>query len=138
MNTVFGDTGYWIGLLSPSDLLSDFAWDWTRTHSNTRIVTSGMVLTELLNSFGHRTQYLRIKAAEFVINLRGLEKVSVVPQTSELFDHALTLFSNRPDKQWSLTDCASFVICEREGISEALAHDKHFEQAGIKALLRQD
>jgi predicted nucleic acid-binding protein len=35
-----------------------------------------------------------------------------------------------------LTDCISFVVMEDEGISEALTGDKHFEQAGFKALLK--
>jgi len=41
-----------------------------------------------------------------------------------------------PDKGWSLTDCASFVIMEDEGLPAALTHDHHFEQAGFQALLR--
>jgi len=42
----------------------------------------------------------------------------------------------RRDKDWPLTDCISFVVMEDEGISEALTGDKHFEQAGFKALLK--
>ena len=40
------------------------------------------------------------------------------------------------DKEWSLTDCASFALMKERGIAEALAHDRHFEQAGFVALLR--
>jgi predicted nucleic acid-binding protein len=46
------------------------------------------------------------------------------------------LYVNRPDKQWSLTDCISFVVMEREGIADALTGDKHFEQAGFNVLLK--
>jgi predicted nucleic acid-binding protein len=42
----------------------------------------------------------------------------------------------RPDKDWSLTDCISFVVMNAESISEALTGDEHFEQAGFVALLR--
>jgi predicted nucleic acid-binding protein len=42
----------------------------------------------------------------------------------------------RPDKEWSLTDCNSFVVMQHEGISEALTGDHHFEQAGFVALLK--
>lgn len=41
------------------------------------------------------------------------------------------------NKDWSLTDCISFVVMQREGIDEALTGDRNFEQAGFKALLRQ-
>jgi predicted nucleic acid-binding protein len=37
---------------------------------------------------------------------------------------------------WSLTDCASFVIMDQRQIAEALTHDRHFEQRGYRALLR--
>lgn len=36
----------------------------------------------------------------------------------------------------SITDCASFCIMQQQGIQEALAYDRHFEQAGFIALLR--
>jgi predicted nucleic acid-binding protein len=39
-------------------------------------------------------------------------------------------------KDWSHTDCASFLIMEEEGIEAALTHDPHFTQAGFQALLR--
>jgi predicted nucleic acid-binding protein len=42
------------------------------------------------------------------------------------------------DKEWSLTDCISFLLMRERGIHEALTHDHHFEQAGFVALLRSD
>jgi predicted nucleic acid-binding protein len=52
-----------------------------------------------------------------------------------LFDAGLELYSRRPDKEWSLTDCISFVVMEEHGLTEALTTDHHFEQAGFTALL---
>jgi uncharacterized protein len=46
------------------------------------------------------------------------------------------LYERRPDKSWSLTDCISFVVMQRDGISEALTGDHHFEQAGFVRLLK--
>ena len=40
------------------------------------------------------------------------------------------------DKEWTLTDCISFVVMQREGITDALTADHHFEQAGFVALLK--
>lgn len=46
------------------------------------------------------------------------------------------LYEQRPDKEWSQTDCVSFKIMEEQIIFEALAYDKHFVQAGYTALMR--
>jgi predicted nucleic acid-binding protein len=59
----------------------------------------------------------------------------IVPPGEELFSCGLALFSQRLDKDWSLTDCISFVVMERLGLQEALTGDRHFEQAGFRALL---
>ena len=55
-----------------------------------------------------------------------------------LFAAGLDLYRNRPDKAWSLTDCISFVVMRERSITEALAYDRHFEQAGFRALLREE
>lgn len=54
----------------------------------------------------------------------------------ELHNRSIKLYASRPDKQWSLTDCISFEVMRREGITEALTGDHHFEQAGFVALLK--
>jgi predicted nucleic acid-binding protein len=59
--------------------------------------------------------------------------VEVVPFQSELVDAAVTLYGARSDKGWSLTDCLTFVIMERQHLTEALTTDRHFEQANLKA-----
>jgi predicted nucleic acid-binding protein len=41
------------------------------------------------------------------------------------------------DKEWPLTDCISFVVMAREGITEALTGDRHFEQVGFVPLLKE-
>lgn len=60
--------------------------------------------------------------------------VRVVRSDPEIFDRGLALYASRQDKDWSLTDCISFVVMERAEIAEPLTGDKHFEQAGFKIL----
>ena len=47
----------------------------------------------------------------------------------------MDLYNARDDKDWSLTDCISFIVMKEHGITEALTGDRHFEQAGFRALL---
>src|SRR5207244_2298430 len=100
-----------------------------------RIVTSDMILVEVLAAY-RENPYLRKLATTAVKNITDDPTVEVVPQTRRLFQEAFELYAARPDKSWSLTDCASFEIMRRRKITEALAHDQHFEQASFVALLR--
>ena len=133
---VFADTGYWIGLFNPRDLLHAKAAAAYREFRPRQTVTSEMVLTELLNHFSEGDPDLRRSAAKGVASLRALPEIAIVAQTSVLFARAFERYQAMSDKGWSLTDCASFIIMEDEGITSALSHDNHFVQAGFQALLR--
>ena len=135
MERVFADTGYWIALLNPRDDLHEKASRAARAYNADQIVTSEMVLTEFLNGFSGYGPRLRAAAAAAVTALRK-SSVVVVPQSSQLFEKALRLYQDMADKNWSLTDCASFVIMGGQQLSVALTHDRHFVQAGFQTLLR--
>jgi predicted nucleic acid-binding protein len=53
-----------------------------------------------------------------------------------LFDQGFELYARRLDKDWSLTDCISFVVMREHGLTHALTGDHHFEQAGFRILLK--
>ena len=91
---------------------------------------------EFLNGFGDGGPRLRAAASKAVRALRSNSHVMVIPQTSDQFERALRRYEERIDKEWSLTDCASFLIMEAEGMDTALTHDQLFAQAGFHALLR--
>jgi predicted nucleic acid-binding protein len=135
MDRVFGDTGYWISLLNPRDELHEKATQVAHEFESDRVVTSEMVLTEFLNSFSDYGPHLRGAAAKAVVSLRASPLI-IVPQTAHLFADALDRYGAMGDKSWSLTDCASFLIMEQEGLTQALTYDRHFLQAGYRALLR--
>jgi len=138
MKEVFPDTGYWLAVLRKRDPLHDRAMGVSRSLTGCRIVTSEMVLVELLNALGDSGVELRTTAANAVVRLRRDANVVVEPQTSTQFTSALARYQGRSDKNWSLTDCASFLIMEERNIGEALSHDRGFQQSGFKALLRGD
>jgi uncharacterized protein len=62
-------------------------------------------------------------------------RIMIVPPNQELFDEGIHLFAERPDKEWSLTDCISFIIMREYDLTDALTADHHFEQAGFRILL---
>lgn len=136
MKTVFADTGYWIALLDPQDTLHSKAINLSITFTQVQICTSEMVLTEILNHFSKRGNFLRYAAANLIESLQENPAITIIPQTDSIFQQALILYKQRPDQAWSHTDCSSFCIMQQQNILEALAYDKHFEQAGFIALLR--
>lgn len=135
MRTVFADANYWIGLFNPKDQLHDIAMAASRGLARTRLVTSEMVLVEVLNGLAEFPA-LRSKIVAAVDAIAADPNTEVVPQTAVLFRDALAFFRQHQDKEWGLTDCSSFVIMRQRNLSEALTYDRHFQQAGYVALLR--
>jgi predicted nucleic acid-binding protein len=95
-----------------------------------------MVLSEVAAYFSDKGARLRQAAVDLIRSIRADPNSLVVPQTSLQFQDALALYEQSSDKEWSLTDCGSFLIMRELKIPEALAYDKHFEQSGFVALLR--
>jgi uncharacterized protein len=132
MSRLFADTFYFLALLNKHDEAHTKAVDYA--HRVERMVTTEWVLTELadgLSSSRSRGMFSRTRQ-----ELLADENVEVVPLQMELYDEGVKLYASRSDKEWSLTDCISFVVMERLGIAEALTADHHFEQAGFVRLLK--
>ena len=99
-----------------------------------QFVTTEFVFLELADALarpGDRLEFLAVRAA-----IAGDDRFRVIPVSSALVNRGVDLYGARADKEWSLTDCISFVVMEEEEIREALTGDRHFEQAGFSALLK--
>lgn len=138
MRWVFADTGYWIAIIDQQDVLHQKAITLAMEvgDAGAGIITSEMVLVEVLTYFAKHGPYWRAVAVGMMAQAMKDPSITVVPQTSRQFRAALDFYTQRPDKQWSPTDCASFLIMQERNITEALAYDEHFVQAGFRALLR--
>ena len=130
---VFGDTVHFIALLSTTDRWHARAIAINR-QSPGALVTTEWVLTEVGDAFSHPTA--REKFIRLLQLLREQADVEIVPSTSDLFRRGADFYSARPDKEWSLTDCISFVVMNERAINDALTNDHHFEQAGFRILLK--
>jgi predicted nucleic acid-binding protein len=100
----------------------------------TKLITTRAVLLEIGNALSRRRY--RDSAVKLLEALEQDPNVECVPQTDELYKQAFDLFRSRPDKEWGMIDCMSFVVMEQRGLNEALTADEHFQQAGFRALLR--
>jgi len=132
MSAIFADTSYFVALLNPLDVSHARAVELTEARPEL-MYTTAWVLTELANFLsrtGDRERFVKTLAA-----LQSDPRMIIVPPSRELFEAGIDYFRRRADKEWSLTDCISFIVMSEQQMSEAWTTDEHFEQAGFVALM---
>jgi len=134
MKAVFADTFYFLALLNERDAAHQPAVAVSRSAGMT-LVTTEFVLLELADALCQPQQRGEVLALCHVVETDPAFRL--VRASSELIQRGRNLYRERADKAWPLTDCISFVVMQEHGLTEALTGDRHFEQAGVKALLAE-
>ena len=127
-----------------ADAFFFFAWWNRRDHAHQRVqnflrefdgrlVTTHWVLMEIADGLASTPARRQVRA--LFEDLENDRMLTIVEASESLYRRGLALYDQRPDKEWSLTDCISFVVMRDEGLDESLTGDHHFEQAGFAALL---
>jgi predicted nucleic acid-binding protein len=135
MRAVFADTFYWVALTSPDDTRHRDAIAFDKVLANATIFTTDEVLVEFMTFFS-TDPWQRGRAAATVRRLIIDPAIRVIPQSRGSFLAGLDLYQSRPGKGYSLVDCISMQTMRREGLTDALTNDRHFEQEGFGALFR--
>lgn len=137
MNEVFADTSGWASFFlkdEPHHAKANlFMTQWRQ--QNISIVTTNYVLSELIVLLGSRGKR-RSNILNYIETIRSDDWVKIFHVDELLDEKAWQLLANRLDKAWSLVDAVSFVVMGDRGMTEALATDHHFEQAGFVPLLK--
>lgn len=135
MNKFFLDTAYAIALSAVTDQYHQKAEILSRQIETEAIplITTRAVILEIGNALA-KLRY-RAAAIELLDSLEEDLNVEIIPLSEELYSQAIELYRQRPDKEWGITDCISFVVMQDYGVTDALTTDEHFNQAGFKALL---
>jgi len=134
MKPVFLDTSYVIALELSGDQHHQAAlkhWP-SVTKSLPLLVTTSYVFAELVTFFNSRGHHA--KAVEIGARLLSSPSVRLVHVGEDLFQAGWQHLQQYRDKNYSLTDCISFLVMKEFGITTALTFDKHFAQAGFKRL----
>jgi predicted nucleic acid-binding protein len=129
---LFVDTGGWVGLFAEGDkyhlqasrafrriqgqpvqlLTSDYVFDETLTH--------------LQKFYGRQTA---IRCGRWILTSYFVEMARI---DDEVWETAWEMFQAYRDKEWSFTDCTSFVLMQQHHLWQVFAFDHHFEQAGFQ------
>jgi uncharacterized protein len=97
-----------------------------------QLVTTEWVLMEVADALSAPDAKQTVIA--FLQEVRSDPMYSVVGYDGPVYEAGFALFSSRRDKAWSLTDCISFAVMKERNLTEALTADRHFSQAGYRAV----
>ncbi len=135
MPPYFIDTFYLIALANHGDEWHQHVAEFSKSLSDEcHLYTVDEVLTEFLNYACGRGQESRKTAAYVVKELLNESQVTVIAQSRTSFLEALKFYEARSDKEYSLTDCVSMKVMQRERLTSVLTHDHHFEQEGFQII----
>lgn len=133
MSIEFADSSFYVALLIARDANHGKALTIARSWTGS-ILTTEYVLIEVGNflsgSPAHRAKFGQLLGA-----LNVDPATEIVEASHAFWTKGTDRFLQRPDKEWSLTDCLSFVLMEERGLNDAFTTDHHFQQAGFTALL---
>jgi uncharacterized protein len=131
MKTYFADTSYWLALELSNDQNHQTAlMHWlTLVKTSFQIVTTSYIFDETVTYLNSRNHHE--KAVEVGENILLSPTIELIHVDENLFFEGWTMFQKYQDKQYSLTDCISFVVMKQSEIETALTFDKHFIQAGF-------
>jgi predicted nucleic acid-binding protein len=134
MPTVLVDTAAWIALVNTRDELHSRAEQTLADlrRGNVALITTEFVLLEVSNALC--TSAWREKGVKLIDGLRSLADLQIVGADTTLLAEGWQLYRSRLDKEWSLTDCTSIIVLQKERIDQVFTSD-HFEQAGFIKLL---
>jgi len=137
MREIFVDTSAWDALADSGDPNHELAVLFRdEIAGQCRLVVTNYILDELVTLLLMNVGYQRAVAFKSVLDVLAQEGILQVVWISE--DLALeawhVFLQFNADKQWSFTDCVSYVVMKRRGNGEAFAFDHHFEQMGFTRL----
>lgn len=132
--TTFIDTLFVVALVNERDQHHKKASELADLFVGRQLLTTDAVLIEIGNALARN---FKPQAVEIIGHFLTSADAQIVRRTRDLFDDAFSLFKAHVDKQWGITDCISFVVMRRAGVTDSLTFDQHFVQAGYQALMRE-
>jgi uncharacterized protein len=104
------------------------------------VMLTEAILIEVGNAL---SRFDRTAAAEFLdscLSQRAAThgNLTIIPVDTALLSRGLGLYRSTPDKEWGLTDCISFVVMRDHRLVDAVTADRHFTQAGFRAMMLEE
>ena len=130
---LFLDTAFIQALLNVRDAYHPKAIElFSRVRNASEIWITEAILTEVGNAC---SAINRKGAVQFIQQCYQTDNIRIVSIDTQLFTQATHLYQSRLDKNWGLTDCISFIVMTQNNLQDAITTDRHFVQAGFRALM---
>lgn len=129
---IFVDTGVWYARFVPTDADHLRVVEWFRANREP-LITSDYLMSELLTLMRARGEFVRALATGRVLLDQRMAVLIHVdePTVAAAFD----VFRRFTDKEWSFTDCVSYVVIGHSRVRTAASLERHFRQFGIVAVV---
>jgi len=131
MKRTFVDTSAWFAYINGTDP-DHRSVERVLSRPGTRLVTTNFVFDEVVTLCLYRLGHSVAAKVGGILLAGGFLDLMRVTISDE--KAAWALFLARPDKLYSFTDCTSFVVMRRLGISEAVAVDADFRREGFDSI----
>ncbi len=129
---LFVDSSAWTALFNPRDKYFSQARQAMQSIAgqDAEFVTTDYVLDETLTNlqsgYGHNV------AEDFGVWVLQKKNIHIERITEAIWNAAWAMFQQYDDKDFSFTDCTSFVVMRQLKLREAFTFDHHFEQMGFR------
>jgi predicted nucleic acid-binding protein len=134
----FVDTSGWAELVDRTLLfhsLAVVAFDEVWNQGG-HLITTNLVLIELTALLTSPLRMPKAQQIQLIGDLQSDPSVEIVFIDRLLEAAVWNLWRARADKEWTMVDCASFIIMQQRQLTEEITTDHHFEQAGFVRLLK--
>ena len=129
---IFVDTSAWYALLDKNDANHYAAVKFYDSLVHP-LVTSNYIADEVISLARIRLGYkVAVEIGQKLWDESIANLIHVMPEDEK---KAWEIFVKYRDKTFSFTDCSSFALMERIGITEVFAFDEHFTQYGSFVVL---
>ena len=129
---LFADSGAWQALYDAGDKYHALAGDAFRSLTGQRVIfyITDYVFDETVTLVRGRARHRQATlCGDWLIRSPRVRLVYVTPQ---IWNEAWEMFKQYDDKNFSFTDCTSFVVMRQQGLRDVFSFDRHFEQMGYR------
>ena len=120
MKNIFVDTSFIIALFNKDDEFHADAVAILQKINGCAFILTQAIILEIGNAFSSNKR--KSAGVKIIKWIESSEEFQIIPYDKDLHKKAFHLYESRIDKDWSLTDCVSFVVMKDFRIEHALGY----------------